>query len=388
MDNIKKQHIKEYGDAPLVIAQVPGTCTLLGSYADACHGWSLVGPDAATLYVAISYRDDQLVRLFNPTLNDRKRFSLNNIKYRKEDRWGNFLKAVVAVLANEGTQFKGLNITVEGSLLHADTQMVSTACSLGTCLAIDALLGLKLSFSSQIRIAYQACTSFNNENCSISDLLTMLNGKRSTILFYDLQHVTYKEIPFPFTEENEEFIAIIVDSKISPNAMREEIHSKRIAIKRAFEKLNEFRTGGFMRDFPESDLTSRVVPLEEEDRHICEYILMESRLANDAAASLKNKEAPSYGKLMNRVQAGLRDLLEVTCPEVDWLTKRAGELTGCLGSVQVSNGFSGNIMVLLSKEALPSYISRLEDYEHIFGFHPRWYTYEGNDAAKIVFLEH
>jgi galactokinase len=42
-------------------------------------------------------------------------------------------------------------------------------------------------------------------------------------------------------------------------------------------------------------------------------------------------------------------------------------------------------MVLLSKQALPSYIGRLEDYEHIFGFHPRWYVFEGSDAAKVVF---
>ncbi|MGD9926767.1 MAG: galactokinase [Sphaerochaeta sp.] len=388
MDNIRKQHIKEYGDSPLVIAQVPGTCTLLGSYADACRGWSLVGTDHSSLHVAISYRDDQLVRLYNPTLNDRKRFSLNNIKYRKEDRWGNFLKAVFSVLANEGTEFSGMNITVEGSLLHADTQMVSTACSLGTCLALDALLGLKLSLSSQIRIAYQACTTFNNEVCSISDLLTMLNGKKETVLFYDLQHVTYKELPFPFTNKNEEYVAIIVDSKISPNAMREEIKSKRKAIDRAFKKLSEYKGGGFMRDFPESDLAARVVPLDEEDRHICEYILMESRLANDAASVLIEKDAVLYGKMMNRVQAGLRDLLEVTCPEVDWLTKRAGELGGCLGSVQVANGFSGNIMVLLSKQALPSYIDRLEDYEHIFGFHPRWYVFEGSDSAKVVFQAH
>jgi galactokinase len=295
---------------------------------------------------------------------------------------------VFSVLANEGTEFSGMNITVEGNLLHADTQMVSTACSLGTCLALDALLGLKLSLSSQIRIAYQACTTFNNEVCSISDLLTMLNGKKETVLFYDLQHVTYKELPFPFTNKNEEYVAIIVDSKISPNAMREEIKSKRKAIDRAFKKLSEYKGGGFMRDFPESDLAARVVPLDEEDRHICEYILMESRLANDAASVLIEKDAVLYGKMMNRVQAGLRDLLEVTCPEVDWLTKRAGELGGCLGSVQVANGFSGNIMVLLSKQALPSYIDRLEDYEHIFGFHPRWYVFEGSDSAKVVFQAH
>lgn len=388
MDNVIKQHSKEYGETPLVIAQVPGTCTLLGSYADACKGWSLVGSDSSALYVAVSFRDDQLVRLTNATLNDRKRFSLGNIKFRKEDRWGNYIKGVVAILANEGVSFTGLNITVEGNLLYGDNQMVSTACSLGTCLALDALLGLNLSLTSQIRISYQACTSFNNELCKISDLLTMLNAQKGKVLFFDLQHVTYKELGFPFTNANEEHVAIVVDSKISPNAMREEITSKRRAIEKAFTKLKELKSGGFLRDFPENELTARVVPLDEEARHICEYVLMESHLANDAASLLNAKDALLYGKLMNRVQAGLRDLLEVTCPEVDWLTKRASELNGCLGSVQISNGFSGNIMVLLSKQALPSYISRLEDYEHIFGFHPRWYTYEGSDAARVVFPEH
>lgn len=388
MDNIVKQHIKEYGESPLVIAQVPGTCTLLGSYADACRGWSLIGNDASTLFVAVSYRDDQLVRLTNATLNDRKRFSLNNIKYRKEDRWGNYIKGVIGILANEGVEFSGLNITVEGSLLYGDNQMVSTASALGTALALDSLLGLELSMSSLIRIAYQANTTFNAEICRVSDLLTMLSAQRGKVLFFDLQHVTYKELSFPFTDANAENVAIIVDSKISPGAMREEISHKRKAIDAAFDKLKDLKSGGFLRDFPEGELSARIVPLDEEDRHICEYVLMESHLAKDAASLLIKSDAALFGKLVNRVQTGLRDLLEVTCPEVDWLTKRAGELSGCLGSVQVSNGFSGNIMVLLSKQALPSYISRLEDYEHIFGFHPRWYSYEGNDPARVVFPVH
>lgn len=95
-----------------------------------------------------------------------------------------------------------------------------------------------------------------------------------------------------------------------------------------------------------------------------------------------------FGKIMVRVQTGLRDLLEVSCPEVDWLTKRSSEISGSLGAVLVSNGFSGNVMVLLSKQAVPSYIDRLEEYEHIFGFHPQWYIYEGGGSARVVFQEH
>ncbi|HKM06409.1 MAG TPA: galactokinase [Sphaerochaeta sp.] len=388
MENILNYHKKEYEESPFVIVEVPGTCTLLGSFADACKGWSLLGSDVATLFVAISQRDDQLVRLANATLNDRKRFSLSNIKFRKEDRWGNYIKGVIGILANEGVEFTGMNVTVEGPLLLSDNQMVSSSIALGVCMALNTLMNLGMSISSIIRVIYQANTTFNNELCKISDLLTMLHGQKGKVLFFDLQHLTFQELSFPFTEASEEYVALIIDSKISPNAMREEIAAKRRAIEIAFTKLKELKPGGFIRDFPEGDLSARIVPLDEDARHICEYILMESRLTFDAASMLNAKDAPLYGKTMVKVQTGLRDLLEVSCPEVDWLTKRSSEINGSLGAVLVSNGFSGNVMVLLSKQALPSYISRLEEYEHIFGFHPRWYIYEGGGSAKVVFQDH
>ncbi len=384
MDKIVKQHIKEYGQSPSVVVTVPGICTFMGGYADACRGWSLVIPDKGTLSVAISLRDDQMVRLYNATLNDRKRFNLSNVKYRKEDRWGNYPKGVISVMVNEATALVGMDISLEGSLLYADNQMISTASALATTLAIDALFAQQLSLTSQVRITYQANTVFNSERCKISDLLAMVNGKAHTALSFDLQHVTYREIPFPYGDPEGQYVAIIVDSKISPNAMREEIQIKYSAIEHAFEELKKHKPSGFIRDFPESDISERVTPLSEDERHICEYVLSESRLSNDAANMLTVKDAPLLGKVMNRIQAGLRDRLEVTCPEIDWLTKRAGEMSGVLGAVQVSNGFAGNIMVLLSKETLSSYIGRLEEYEHIFGFHPHWYVLSGNEAAKVV----
>ena len=141
-------------------------------------------------------------------------------------------------------------------------------------MALNTIMDLEMSISTIIRIIYQANTSFNNELCKISALLAMLNGQQGKVLFFDLQHLTFQELDFPFTDQSEEYVALIIDSKISPNAMREEIAAKRRAIESAFIKLRELKPGGFIRDFPEGDLSSRIVPLDEEARHICEYILM------------------------------------------------------------------------------------------------------------------
>ncbi|MFA6846188.1 MAG: galactokinase [Sphaerochaetaceae bacterium] len=387
MDKIVELHAKEYEQKPQVLCEVPGVCTLFGSFADFCNGWSIVGTAQTTLTVAVSKRDDQMVRLYNATVNDRKRFSLSNIKFRKEDRWGNFIKGVVSIMSGENHPFCGLNLTVEGSLLLGDPMSISTAVSLGTCLVLNKLFDLKLDNSTIIRIAYQSNVAFNNESCRISDLIAMLSFRPNRLLFFDLLSVSYQEISFPFGDSDADYVAVLLDSKISPIAMREEIKSKRLAAKKAFDALRKFKPSGAIRDFPEGDLHARMIPLPENERHICTYVLMESHITNDASFMIQQHEVVNLGKAMNRIQNGLRDLMEMTCPEVDWLIKRASETTGCLGAVQIANGLSGNILLLLSKEALPRYISRLEDYEHIFGFHPKYYIYQSQGGAKVMFPE-
>ena len=384
MDKIYEAHMKEFGEKPQVVCEVPGICTLFGSFSDLCGGFSLVGTAFTTLRIAVSVRDDDAVRMYNATLNDRKRFTLPSIKYRKEDRWANFIKGVMYMLIADGHSFRGMNFTAEGDLLLGDTMSVSSAVSLGTCMVLDRLYGMKLENQTVIRIAYQSTISFNDKSCRITDLLAMLNCRKDNLLFYDLSLVKSTCVPFPFSDPDGEYIAIIVDSKISPAAMREEMKSKREDTKEAFETLKKLKPNGPIRDFPEGDLHARAVSLPESMRHICTYVLMESHLVQDATALITKKDAPGLGKVMGRIQNGFRDLMEITCPEVDWLIKRAGETQGCLGAVQVSNGLAGNILLLLSKDAVPQYIGRMEEYEHIFGFHPKWHVYQSQDGARIV----
>jgi galactokinase len=90
-----------------------------------------------------------------------------------------------------------------------------------------------------------------------------------------------------------------------------------------------------------------------------------------------------YGKVLSKVQAGLRDVFEVTCPEIDWLTKRATEMSGCLGATMITTGSSGTILVLLSPDSLDQYTTRMEEYEHIFGFKPTWKPYRPVGGLKI-----
>ena len=63
-----------------------------------------------------------------------------------------------------------------------------------------------------------------------------------------------------------------------------------------------------------------------------------------------------------------RDLLEISCPELDWLVKRANETNGIFGSRMIGNGFGGCTINLINVNNIPLYDEHLEEYDRIFGF--------------------
>lgn len=372
-------------EEPEIIVQAPIVCTLFGAFADACQGYSILSCGNLHLTIAISRRKDNLVRVFKSNGNDKKRFALNALRFRKEDRWANYVKAIIAVLIKDGHSLCGMNITLSGEGLEVDSTSLSTSCGIATILALDDLFHLNLNQQTQVRIVHQANTSFNNETCRIGDILTILNGIEGQVVFFDHQHSTCKFVEYPFHGESSRYKSIIFDSKVPSQAMIEENLLAHKLTNRAFHKLQAFYKDLPKRDIPESDITSRIIPIEEKYRQACSYVLRETKITLDALHQLEQNDVVLYGRLMNRAQVDLRDKLEVTCPEVDWLTKRASEIDGCIGAKLVFNGISGSVLVMITEEALPTYLERMEDYGHIFGFNPTWKEFYPQGCAKILY---
>ena len=66
----------------------------------------------------------------------------------------------------------------------------------------------------------------------------------------------------------------------------------------------------------------------------------------------------------------LRDDLELSCPEMEWLAKRASEVPAFHGSTVLFNGVNTPVLLIMDRTSVPLYMAKLEEYEHIFGFKP------------------
>jgi galactokinase/CTP:molybdopterin cytidylyltransferase MocA len=95
---------------------------------------------------------------------------------------------------------------------------------------------------------------------------------------------------------------------------------------------------------------------------------------NDSAATLAAMQ--SIGKLLNESHASLRDLYEVSIPDVDELVEIIRDNTHVLGTRLMGGGFGGNVLALTTREHTQSLIQRVQ--EQYYAPHDRHGIREGS----------
>ena len=349
-----------------IVVHVPGVSTILGEFSQYCQGRVLCCATSQTLSVKLSDSPDNQVHILNTLTGDRKRFSLNNLKFRKEDKWGNYIKGVFCQLIDEGHSLKPCEIVLEGDILKSDGAMLSAAISVGVCLALRKARKLDIPDDNVAMLCYRACTSFCSENTKYSTVMTMLKAEEGRFLLFDLNSLSYVQLEDPFPASPQ--CMLVVDCTIPPDAMRDEIRHRHRQAVAAFGLLRTKAPQFPIRDFPLSELRDRLVPVDEETRRLCATVLDDSITAGVIQKLFERKDCIQIGRSLGRIGKLLRDDLELSCPEMDWMVKRAAEVPSCYGSSVLFNGVNTYVLLVMDRSSVPLYMTKLEDYERIFGF--------------------
>ena len=407
--SILDKHKVEYGEAPQVLVTVPGVVTLVGEFSDYGQGYALCGTCSKTLSIAVSKRQDSFVKVLNSLSNDKKKFSLSSIKYRKEDRWGNYLKGIIIELqklvassvatpsASSSTAVPkvavsnvavskvavpGMNITLAGDLLCGDGKILSAAIGVGVCLAFSKLTGFELKDELIAKCCYQCSSMFCNELTNCHLVFTILKAQEGKFMLFDMLKHSFTYVNNPFKASK--YSILLADGHIPPVAMREELYAKHNQAKAVMQEIAKISDKENLRDFPAKEINDRIIPISDVSRRIAGYVFEESQNAKAMAKYFEEKDFAQIGRALNKVGKGLRDVMEITCPELDWLAKRSTEVPGCIGNSIVYSGCGGFIAVVMEKASISSYINKLDEYERIFGFEVSVEDYEPYGTATVV----
>ena len=206
-------------------------------------------------------------------------------------------------------------------------------------------------------------------------------GKVIPFLFVDLKKREVHQIPSPFDDVS----LMITVSNVPGIPIDDEIAERIADTKKCIAGLSQVKSGSTLRDYSMNDLRQGMGMVPEYVRRRCIHVVDEIKRTSEARNSMKKKDFFTLGKLMNRSHESLRDNFEVSCPEIDWLVKRAQEIDGVYGSKITGSGFGGCTITLINNSAVDKYQEKLDEYERIFGFKAEMIKCNPSSGAKVIY---
>lgn len=385
MSGIGQIHRTEYEiennrSIPVVICETPGRIHFLGEQGERQSGFFLSAAIDRYIRLAVSPRKDNSFRFYSVDMRERKRGTLVNLKYRREDRWANYLKPAIFLFIELGYPVKGLNFSFHGDIPQHIGLASSTAIEIAAAVALRTLFKIQISNEELAQRLAEAHTKLFSRPAAIIDYKICLIAQKDQFLFFDGSSDNFKKIASPLSR----FRILIIDSRVPLIGAESELASRRSDSLKGLEYLSQKRGGSGFKDFASEDLLEALGDFPEKIRRRSMHIVDEIRRVNDASEAIERKDIASFAKIIFHSHESLRDLYEVSCPEVDWLVKRAAELEGVAGSRMTGLGFGGCTYTIIMRELAEEYKKRLEEYERIFGFRPEIFEVKLAAGAKIV----
>lgn len=392
--DIAAAHLEEFesGDERIIIACAPGRLNLMGEHCLQGTGLYLALGMDRIVRVAVNVRKDNALRFHSVETCERKRTTISNINYKREDRWANHIKLALCLFSGFGCAIRGMNWTISSNIPQNVGLGAARAIELASALALRRLFNFTISDSelvlrlAALRKDYSGKPSAgtSDEASAFSDYAVMMNSRKDHVILVDEAASSYQKLKFPIGKCK----ILIVDSKVPYISAESELSARQHDLERGFEMLCKRSPAQdaprSLRDFCGCDLLDLMSPLSEDVRRRSMHVIKEYERIYELCEAIGTGDNAAIARTIFHSHESLRDLYEVTCPELDWLVKRAQEVPGSLGARMTGKGFGGCVYALIPAAGIDAYISKMDDYERIFGFHPICFEIKSGQAARVL----
>lgn len=391
MDLVKDIHKSEYGQFPDVVVCTPGRFHLIGEHSWFFRDKTLSMGVNLPVYVAVSFRDDAAFHFYFPQLKDRKKISMVGMKYRKEDRWANSIKAMIYGFISGGFEIKGMNFTIYSDILPSAGFGINTAMKVGSAYAINELQKLNCDEPQILQAMARGNLRFLNSNHYLSDILAAIHSDKKSLVLTDHATKSCQLLPFDYPEKK----IILVDTKVPRvNIWNEEIirePESALLLGELKDRKSYVRGGWRYEENPhEVNLVLSIAP--EMIHKKLNSIIKEHQFVLDAWDGLDKGSFGKFARAVNHSHENMRDEYEISCPEIDWILKRLSEINpnnddsrnpfNC-GRI-TGKGFGRCLYAILDEKDVPEFNNKLSEFTKIFGFRTSSHIVEPAEGVHIV----
>lgn len=376
-----------FGGSPAAVVKGPGRVELLGNHTDYNEGFVLPIAIDRAVYVAASpvraaSAATRRVRLYSDHFRQTVELDLANITRDETAPWSNYVRGVALELQQAGHTLCGVDAALVSTVPVSSGVSSSAALELSVCLALTACAGLELDRLEMARLCQRAENEFVGMRCGILDQYSSAFGRRDQALLLDCRSLTHQEVPL----SGAPVVFVVLDTKKPRPLVASAYNERRAQCEEAVRLLAEVLPGvGALRDVSPEDLERHQARLPETVRRRARHVVGENDRVLRAAERCRAGDMPGLGRLQHESQASLRDLYEVSCPELEAITSAAERHPACYGSRLVGAGFGGCAIATVAAGSAEDFIAFVTaEYVAAIGHEPEVYATTAAQGAEVL----
>jgi len=386
INQLKKQFLETFGgaDEGIRVFSSPGRVNLIGEHTDYNGGY--VFPAALTMATTIIARPrtDSLVRMAATDLEGIVEGDLNTIDKYKDLKWGNYQFGIFDELRKSGYNICGADMLFHDTTPHGGGLSSSAAIEVSAAIAMASLGGAKNIDNIELaKISQLAEHNYIGVNCGIMDQFASAMGKKNHLIFLNCKTLDYKLVPIKL----DGYKLVISNTNKKRSLAASKYNERRSQCEAGLEILKEA--------MPQKECLGDISPQElENSKHLIEdpivlnrvtHVIEEDDRVLKSIDALNSGNLIEFGKLMTASHISLRDLYEVSCPELDTLVDSALKTEGVLGSRMTGAGFGGCTVSLVKEDCVDTFIEKVgADYLEKIGYAASFYVSEIGDGGREI----
>ncbi len=378
-----------FNSEPELWAQSPGRVNLLGEHVDYNAGPVLPAAIDRQVDWLASTNPERIVHLVAMDIQQSVRFHLDQLgqKCDLEGRplpgWAFYPAGVAWALQEAGFSVHGLNAVYSSNVPIGAGLSSSAAVEVGFGALWQATGGWELDRLSLARLCQHAENEYAGVACGLMDQFACACGVAGNALYFDTRSLDWQPVLLPI-----ETVVVIADSGVRRSLVTSAYNDRRATCELAVELLRQYMPEiRSLRDVKTTEFAAYSPYLPALVSKRAEHVVKEIARVESAVTALHRNDPQAFGALMYAGHASLRDLYEVSTPELDSLVNLARHLPGCWGARLTGAGFGGCTVNLVESGQAEAFIAGLQQgYEQATGRQAQVYLCQASQGAQAGWI--
>ena len=375
---LSRQFTAMFGGHPAIFS-APGRVNLIGEHTDYNEGFVMPSAIGLRTRVAISRSPLRKLRIHSLSFPGSFEFDSDNLPQQAIGAWCDYVLGIAVALEQSGNAPAGADLFVQSEVPIGAGLSSSAAIEVASALALLSLNNAILSLKDIARLCQHAENTFIGARVGIMDQFVSCLGKAGHSLLLDCRSLEFEFIPIP-----DRVRMVICNTMVKHQHAGGEYNRRREECEEGVRILAKWYPGvRALRDLSRDQLVQHRHDIPETIYKRCRHVVEENERVLNGGRCLRAGDLHGFGQLMRESHRSLRDLYEVSCPELDVMFELAEDLPGYYGGRMTGGGFGGSTLNFVEAKDAESFADQISArYQQAQGIQPTVYICSAADGAR------